>query len=165
MHRITTSFITGTLLVSSIAILYPATLHPEPCTLQPAPYVCDIASGLPDLPQLPKQELRTIVFLRSTVNHVCCKMTEVLQYTNLLLNLVILLTCSFWQQGLCAQFSLLLDTPSPWKFGNTFQAAGFVHLRSKDSQFQLLHREIRLLLRAVKDGSRLCLCGVRTPAL
>jgi len=68
------------------------------------------------------------------------------------------------QRSRCTIFSLL-DTPSPWKFGNTFQAAGFVHLRSKDSQFQLLHREIRLLLRAVKDGSRLCLCGVRTPAL
>jgi len=127
MHRITTSFIISTLLVSFIAILYPA-----PCTMHPAPYVCDIASGLPDLPQLPKQELWTIVFLRSTVNHVCCKMTEVLQYTNLLLNLVIPLTCSFWQQGLCAQFSLLLDTPSPCKFINTCQAAVFAHLRSEE---------------------------------
>ena len=53
-----------------------------------------------------------------------------MKYTNVLVNIV-LLTCSFWQQGLCVQFSLLLDTPSPWKFADTFQAALFVHLRSK----------------------------------
>ena len=53
------------------------------------------------------------------------------------------LTCSFWPQGLCAQFSLLLDTPSPWKFVNTFQAALFAHVISEGqaTKFQLVHHE------------------------
>jgi len=43
------------------------------------------------------------------------------------------LTCSFWQQDLCAQFSPLLGIPSPWKFANTYQASVFAHVRPAGS--------------------------------
>ena len=39
------------------------------------------------------------------------------------------LTCSFWQQGLYAQFSPLLGIPFPWKFANKCQASVFAHVR------------------------------------
>ena len=60
----------------------------------------------------------------------------VLKFTNILMS-IIQLTCSFWQQDLCVQYSLLLDTPSPWKFVNTFQAAVFAHLRSKGQSISI----------------------------
>jgi len=44
------------------------------------------------------------------------------------------LTCSFLQQGLCAQFSPLLGIPSPWKFANTCQASVFAHVRPAEQR-------------------------------
>ena len=43
--------------------------------------------------------------------------------------MVSVLTCSFWLQDLCAQFSPLLGIPSPWKFAGTYQASVFAHVR------------------------------------
>jgi len=65
----------------------------------------------------------------------------VLHYTSLILN--VFLTCSFWRQGLCVKFSLLLGTSSPWKFANTFREAVFAHLRSEgqSSKSKLIHHE------------------------
>jgi len=43
--------------------------------------------------------------------------------------MVSVLTCSFLQPDLCAQFSPLLGIPCPWKFASTCQASVFAHVR------------------------------------
>ena len=43
--------------------------------------------------------------------------------------MVSVLTCSFLQPDLCAQFSPLLGIPCPWKFASTCQASVLAHVR------------------------------------
>ena len=59
------------------------------------------------------------------------------------------LTCSSWQQGLCAQFSLLLGIPSPWKFANICQASVFAHVRPAGSVCVLVTLTITMVKRSL----------------